>query len=119
MNKKVKEKTEKLARRHNKIRSIIVGTEKRPRLNVFRSNRGMFIQIINDSNSQTVASANIKELKNVNGKKIEKAFQLGELLAQKAIKKNIKEIVFDRGGYKYHGRVKAVADGARKGGLVF
>lgn len=115
----VKEKNDKLARRHKKIRSIISGTEKRPRLNVFRSNRGVFIQLIDDISGKTLVSANSKELKDGSGKKIEVAFKLGKLLAEKAFKKQITEIVFDRGGYKYHGRVKAVADGAREGGLIF
>ncbi len=116
---KVTEKNKKLARRHKKIRSIISGTENRPRLNVFRSNRGMYVQLIDDLNGKTLASANIKELKDSKSKKIEISFGLGKLLAEKALKKNISKVVFDRGGYKYHGRVKAVADGAREGGLIF
>ncbi len=116
--KKVIEKNEKLARRHNKIRMTINGTDKIPRLSVFRSNRGMFIQLINDLNGKTIVSVSVKEL-GVSGKKVEISFKLGKLLAEKALQKNISQIVFDRGGYKYHGRVKAVADGAREGGLVF
>ena len=117
--KKVKEKNEKLARRHKKIRSTISGTENRPRLSVFRSNKGMYIQLIDDLNGKTLVSANTKELKDSKNKKIEISFKLGKLLAEKALKKNISKVVFDRGGYKYHGRVKAVADGAREGGLIF
>ncbi|MDD3711289.1 MAG: 50S ribosomal protein L18 [Patescibacteria group bacterium] len=116
---KVKVKNEKLARRHVKIRSIISGTKKRPRLSVFRSNRGMFVQLIDDSAGKTLISANVKELKGSKDKKIEVAFNLGKLLAEKAKEKKISQVVFDRGGYKYHGRVKAVAEGAREGGLIF
>ncbi len=112
-------KTEKMKRRHKKIRATISGTDKRPRLNVFRSNRGMYIQLIDDLSGKTLVSANSKELKNTKDKKVDIAFKLGELLAQKALKQKISEAVFDRGGYKYHGRVKAVADGARAGGLIF
>lgn len=116
---KVKEKNDKLARRHRKIRSTISGTEKRPRLSVFRSNRGLFIQLIDDVSGKTLLSANSKELKDDKGKKVEIAFKLGKILAEKANKNKITKVVFDRGGYKYHGRVKAVADGAREGGLIF
>jgi large subunit ribosomal protein L18 len=116
---KVKGKNEKLIRRHIKIRSTISGSEKRPRLSVFRSNRGMFIQLVDDLSGKTLVSANIKELKDNKDKKIETAFKLGKLLADKAKEKKITQVVFDRGGYKYHGRVKAVADGAREGGLIF
>lgn len=118
-NKEVKAKAQKLARRHRKIRTTIIGTAIKPRLNVFRSNRGMYIQLIDDSAGKTLVSANMKELEKATIKKIDQAFALGELLASKAVKLNISEIVFDRGGYKYHGRVKAVAEGARKGGLIF
>lgn len=117
--KKAKEKNEKLARRHKKIRSIISGTEQRPRVSVFRSNKGMFIQLIDDNSGKTIVSANMKELKDSKDTKIEAAFKLGKMLAEKASQKKISQAVFDRGGYKYHGRVKAVADGAREGGLVF
>lgn len=116
---KVKLKNEKLERRHKKIRSTINGTDRKPRLNVFRSNRGMYIQLIDDSIGKTLVSANTKELKNNEDKKVDVAFKLGKLLAEKALKKQIIEVVFDRGGYRYHGRVKAVADGAREGGLKF
>lgn len=116
---KAKEKNDKLARRHKKIRSTISGTEKRPRLSVFRSNRGLYIQLIDDVSGKTLVSSNNKELKTDKGKKVELAFKLGKNLAEKAIKKQITKVVFDRGGYKYHGRVKAVADGAREGGLIF
>ncbi len=117
--KKVKEKNEKLARRHKKIRMTISGTEKRPRISVFRSNKGVYVQLIDDLSGKTIASANQKELKDSKDKKIEVSFKLGKLLAEKALAKKITKAVFDRGGYKFHGRVKAVADGAREGGLIF
>lgn len=116
---KAKEKNKKLSRRHKKIRSVIGGTENRPRLSVFRSNKGMYIQLIDDLSGKTLVSANTKELNDSKDKKIEISFRLGKLLAEKALKKNINKAVFDRGGYKYHGRVRAVADGAREGGLIF
>lgn len=117
--KEIKAKVEKLARRHRKIRSTIIGSADKPRLSVFRSNRGMYIQLIDDLTGKTLVSANMKELDKNITKKIDQALALGELLASKAVKANISKVVFDRGGYKYHGRVKAVAEGARKGGLNF
>jgi len=117
--KKVKEKNEKLARRHKKIRMTISGTEKRPRISVFRSNKGVYVQLIDDVSGKTIVSANQKELKASSDKKSDTAFKLGKLLAEKAISKKVTEAVFDRGGYKFHGRVKAVAEGAREGGLIF
>ena len=117
--KEIKAKVEKLARRHRKIRSTIIGSADKPRLSVFRSNRGMYIQLIDDLTGKTLVSANMKELDKNITKKIDQALALGELLASKAVKANISKVVFDRNGYKYHGRVKAVAEGARKGGLNF
>lgn len=105
-------------RRHGRVRAKVSGSELRPRLSVFRSNRGMFVQLINDENSQTLASAHTKEIKNA-AAKTDKSLELGKLLAEKAKAKGISSVVFDRGCYKYHGRVKAVADGAREGGLQF
>lgn len=90
---------------------------KRLRLSVFRSNKYIYAQIIDDEKSQTLVSSS--DLKIKEGRKIERAKLAGEELAKKALKKGIKEIWFDRDGYKYHGRVKALAEGARKGGLVF
>lgn len=92
-----------------------------PRLSVFRSNRYIFAQIVDDSCGKTLVFANDKELKNPKEdklKKTDKAKLLGKLLAQKALKLKINQVVFDRNGYRYHGRVKAVADGAREGGLL-
>jgi len=104
--------------RHNRVRTKIFGTKKRPRVSVFRSNRGMNVQLVDDDSRQTLVSVNhilIKKYKN----KTDQAHLLGLLLAKKATKKKIKKVVFDRGGYKYHGRVKALAQGARQGGLEF
>lgn len=104
-------------RRRGKIRSRISGTSSRPRLSVFKSNRGMFLQIIDDEAGKTLVSASSKETKE--GTKTEKAKELGKIIAEKAIKEKIKTVVFDRGGFQYHGRIKAVADGAREAGLEF
>ena len=115
---KNKIKNERQDRRHGRVRAKVNGSALRPRLSVFRSNRGMFLQLINDETSQTLVSARTQEVTTA-GQKAEKAFELGKLLAEKAKAKNIASVVFDRGCYKYHGRVKAVADGAREGGLQF
>ncbi len=106
-------------RRHKKIRKKISGSETKPRLVVFRSNKYLYAQIINDQAAKTIVAANDKNIKEkVNGK-ISKAKSLGLELAKKATEKKVKEIVFDRAGYKYHGRVKALADGLREGGIEF
>ncbi len=115
---KAKIKKIKQLRRHRKVRAKIKGTSKCPRLSVFRSNTGMFLQLINDNKARTLVSVNNKEVKKKSNK-TDISFELGKLLAKKAIDKKIKRVVFDRGGYKYHGRVKAVAEGAREGGLKF
>lgn len=112
-------------RRKKSIRKKIYGTSVRPRLSVFRSNLHIFAQVIDDDASCTVVSAstNSKEFKALVGvdkkTKTECALILGELLAKKAVEKNINNVVFDRNGFLYHGRVKAVAEGARKAGLNF
>jgi len=115
---KNKEKQLKRTRRRGKIRSVISGTSKCPRLNVFRSNRSMFLQLIDDNKGVTIVSANMGEIKE-KLTKVEASFQLGELIAKKAIAKKIENVVFDRGGFRYHGRIKSAAEGARKGGLKF
>lgn len=115
---KNKIKNERQDRRHGRVRAKVSGSAVRPRLSVFRSNRGMFLQLIDDTTSQTLVSAKTQEIKTALAK-TEKSFELGKLLAEKAKAKNISSAVFDRGCYKYHGRVKAVADGAREGGLQF
>jgi len=114
---KNKEKLEKRIRRHVRVRAKISGTKEAPRLVVFRSNKGMQAQIINDFLGKTLVSVNSKESKGKN--KTESASELGKLIAKKAQESKIKKVVFDKGGYKYHGRVKAFADGAREGGLNF
>lgn len=120
---KNKSKNQQQARRHNRVRAKISGTAAKPRLSVFRSNQGLFIQLIDDENGQTLASAGVKEIKKTADKtaagKIELSKELGKLIAAKAKAKKITQVVFDRGFYKYHGRVKAVAEGARAGGLEF
>ncbi len=107
-------------RRRAKIRAKIQGTAACPRLSVFRSNKGMYIQLIDDQAGKTIASASSVEVKEAkDGGKVGISFGLGKMIAEKAKKAGITAVVFDRGGYQYHGRVKAVADGAREGGLVF
>ena len=103
--------------RHHKIRTKVSGRQHKPRLTVFKSNKYVWAQIIDDEKGTTLAATSDKKVKA--GTKIEKAKEAGMILAQKAIKKNIKKVVFDRSGYKYHGRVKALAEGAREGGLIF
>ena len=115
---KIKEKRNKHITRHRRVRSKIIGTKKCPRLSVFRSNTGMYLQLIDDSSDKTLVSAHSREITKKEAKTVV-GLELGKLIAKKAIDKKIKEVVFDRGGYKYHGRVKAVADGAREGGLKF
>ena len=107
--------------RHARVRNKVVGTKSVPRLNVFRSNSNIFAQIIDDEASKTLVSASSidKELKIENGGNIEAASKVGELLAKRAKKAKISEVVFDRGGYLYHGRVKALAEAARENGLKF
>jgi len=111
-------KAEKRARLHKKIRTRVSGTAECPRLAVFRSNRYMYAQLIDDVLAVTVASASDISL---DGKmtKVERATTVGKKLAEEAKKKNITTVVFDRGGFSYRGRVQALADGAREGGLIF
>ncbi len=103
--------------RHRRMRFYIKGTPERPRLNVFRSNKQVYAQIIDDTNQITLAQASSLGLEN--GANIEGAKLVGKLVAERAIEKGIKKVVFDRGGYLYHGRVKALADAAREVGLDF
>lgn len=116
-----KDKIQKLARRKRRVRSKFVGNKKRPRLTVFRSNKYIYGQIIDDVSGKTLVSVGQLQVKGKNDKKTktEISFAVGEMLAKKAKAKKIVNVSFDRGGYKYHGRVKALADGARKGGLKF
>ena len=106
-------------RRQIRVRSKIKGTEERPRLSVFKSNRFMYAQIINDDKNQTIVSASEKQIKEKLIGKIAKAKAVGILLAKKAMDKKIKKVVFDRGSYSYHGRIASIAEGAREGGLEF
>ena len=107
--------------RHTRVRNKITGTSSVPRLNVFRSNNNIFAQIIDDEASKTLVSASSidKELKLENGGNTEASEKVGELLAKRAKKAKISKVVFDRGGYLYHGRVKALAEAARENGLEF
>ena len=116
----VKSKSDARSRRHARLRKKIVGTEARPRLVVTRSARHVFVQLVDDSKGHTVASASTLEndLRTFDGDKTAKARKVGELVAERAKAAGIDTVVFDRGGNKYHGRVAAVADGAREGGLT-
>ncbi len=107
-------------RRHKRVRKSITGTVGRPRLVVFRSNRGIEAQLVDDLSGNTLAAASSLNLKkSFKGNKTAQAAEVGKLLAQNAAKAGIERVVFDRGGYLYHGRVKALADAAREGGLKF
>ena len=107
-------------RRHRRLRRRIFGTAERPRLVVFRSNRGIEAQLVDDLEGKTLASASWVALaKSFKGDKTEQAAEVGKLLAKNAKAAGIDAVVFDRAGYLYHGRVKALADGAREGGLTF
>jgi large subunit ribosomal protein L18 len=106
-------------RRHRRVRGRIRGTAERPRLAVFRSNRGIFAQLVDDDAGKTIAASSWIGLKSFKGDKTEQAAEVGKQLAEAARKAGIESVVFDRGGYLYHGRVKALADGAREGGLSF
>ena len=106
-------------RRHRRVRGKVRGTAVRPRLAVFRSNRGIEAQLVDDLEGKTLAAASWLHLKSFKGSKSEQAAEVGKLLASNAKKANVETVVFDRGGYLYHGRVKALADAAREGGLKF
>ncbi len=123
-------KTQKRDRRHARVRAKVLGTVERPRLSIFRSNKFIYAQIIDDEAGKTLVSASDMELKGATSAKssgapkkkkgkIESSKTIGVELAKKAKEKNISKVVFDRGGYLYAGRVKAVAEGAREGGLDF
>jgi len=107
------------AKRKKRIRGRLSGTAERPRVAVFRSNKAIYAQVVDDLAATTVVSARSAEVDGTGLKKSEIAKKVGELLAQRAKEKGIERVVFDRSGYLYHGRVKALADGAREGGLVF
>ncbi|MCX6759293.1 MAG: 50S ribosomal protein L18 [Candidatus Nealsonbacteria bacterium] len=113
------EKQEKRHRRHKRIRAKVFGTADKSRLCVFRSEKHIYAQLIDDEKAKTIIEASDLEFKKNRGTKIEKAKEVGKLIAKKAKDLKIERVVFDRGGYKYHGRVRAVAEGAREGGLKF
>jgi large subunit ribosomal protein L18 len=107
------------ARRHRRIRGKVSGTAERPRLVVFRSNKGISAQLIDDDSGKTLAGASWVGLKSFSGNKTDQATEVGKNLAAAAKAAGVETCVFDRGGYLYHGRVKALAEGAREGGLKF
>ena len=104
--------------RHHRVRAKVMGTSQKPRLNVFRSLSHIYVQLIDDETGRTLAAASSTEVK-TKGKKSEVAAMVGKLVAQKALAAGIKKVVFDRGGYQYHGRVKQLAEAARAAGLEF
>lgn len=110
-------------RRHRRVRKLVVGTSERPRLNVFRSLRHIYAQVIDDSQGHTLVSASTIDPEvgaQIQGlAKTEQARVVGKVLAERALSQGIRQVVFDRGGYVYHGRVKTLADAAREGGLEF
>ncbi|HHY75729.1 MAG TPA: 50S ribosomal protein L18 [Firmicutes bacterium] len=118
-----KTKHEKRKRRHLRVRKRVIGTPERPRLSVFRSQKHIYAQVIDDSVGHTlVAASSLEPLfrqEDVSGSNVEGAARVGKLLAERALQKGITKVVFDRGGYLYHGRVKALAEAAREGGLDF
>lgn len=111
------------ARRHARIRRKLSGTPERPRLNVFRSDKHIYAQVIDDTTARTLVSASSAEKETkvqlVHGNTVEAAQAIGKLVAERAVAQGIKAVVFDRGGYLYHGRIQALADAAREGGLEF
>jgi large subunit ribosomal protein L18 len=109
----------KRLRRRRRVRAKVRGTAERPRLSVFRSNRGVFAQLIDDVRGHTLAAVAWTEDELRGLGRMDQARRAGELLAKRAGEKGIETVVFDRGGYRYHGRVKALAEGAREGGLSF
>jgi large subunit ribosomal protein L18 len=120
---RVEEKAEKRHRRHRRVRKVVMGVQDRPRVSIFRSQKHIYAQIINDLSGKTLVSASSmdKEFKGKfkSGANLEVAKQVGLLLGKRALAAQIQKVVFDRGGYMYHGRVQALAEGAREGGLSF
>ena len=104
-------------RKHKRVRKNVVGSAVKPRLAAFRSSQHIYAQIIDDKTGKTLVS--VSDLKGIDGKKSERAFKVGEQIAKEALKNKITEVVFDRGGFLYHGRISALAKGARTGGLKF
>jgi len=114
-----KTKAQSRLRRRRRVRAKVRGTAERPRLSVFRSNRGIQAQVIDDVNGHTLAAVNWTEGDLKSLKSMDQAKRAGELLAERAKSAGVESVIFDRGGYRYHGRVKALADGARENGLTF
>ena len=112
-------KPQKRLRRRRRVRAKIRGSAERPRLSVYRSNRGVFAQLIDDEAGRTIAAVNWTEGDLRGMSSMDQAKKAGELIAKRAIDAKVETVVFDRGGYRYHGRVKALAEGAREGGLKF
>jgi large subunit ribosomal protein L18 len=115
----VKTKSDSRLRRRRRVRAKVRGTAERPRLSVFRSNRGIQAQVIDDVTGHTLAAVNWTEADLKSLKSMDQAKRAGELLGERAKAAGVESVVFDRGGYRYHGRVKALADGAREKGLTF
>jgi large subunit ribosomal protein L18 len=115
------DRNQKRKKRHLRVRKKLFGTALRPRLNVFRSSKNIYAQLIDDEAGVTLVSASTveKEYQGAGGGTVDAAKSVGELIAKRAIEKGYNKVVFDRGGYLYHGRVQALADGAREGGLDF
>jgi len=112
-------KLERRSRIRKRIRKVITGTVQRPRLAVFRSNSGIYAQVIDDVNGKTLAATSVKKLNEYKGSKLEISALVGKEIAELCLKANIENVVFDRGGYLYHGRIKNLAEAAREGGLKF
>ena len=114
-------KTERRQRIKNRIRKVVSGTSSKPRLSVFRSNKEIYAQIVDDVTGKTIsaASSRDKDISSTKGSKTEVAALVGKSVAERALKAGVEKISFDRGGYLYHGRVKSLADGAREAGLKF
>ena len=112
-------KSERRQRIQYRIRKIVSGTAARPRLSVFRSNKEIYAQLIDDVSGVTILSASSREKEVGKGKNVEVATAVGKLVAEKAVKAGIENVTFDRGGYLYHGRIKSLAEGARAAGLKF
>jgi large subunit ribosomal protein L18 len=105
-------------RRHRRVRKLTMGTEQRPRLAVYRSNRQIYAQVIDDTSGRTIASASSLKVKDGDSP-LTRAKEVGRAVASSAVDAGIKQVTFDRGGFSYHGRVKSLAEGAREGGLDF
>ena len=112
-------KKEKRQRIHLRVRKVVNGTAARPRLAVFRSNKEIYCQLIDDVANKTLVAASSRDKGITKGTKVETAVAVGKLIAEKALKAKIETVTFDRGGFLYHGRIKALAEGAREGGLKF